>query len=94
VDKKITVQAEKWNVAFLLELVQAEKKHPGWPADVIHASAILNEEAGELTQAALDYYYSNGAKWRLKEEAIQCGAMALRFLLNLEKYERKADVDA
>lgn len=39
------------------ELEKAEKKHPGWPEDLVYASAILNEEAGELTQAALDYSF-------------------------------------
>jgi NTP pyrophosphatase (non-canonical NTP hydrolase) len=80
---------DKWLDEFLWELINAEKKHPGWPDDVVHASAILAEESGELTQAALDYHYSNGAAERLAEEAVQCGAMALRFLLHLETYKRR-----
>ncbi len=70
----------------LAELARAEAKHPHWPADPVHAAAILAEESGELTQAALDFYYGQGSLQRMKEEAIQCGAMALRFLENLGLY--------
>jgi hypothetical protein len=80
---------EQWCGALRAELALAEEKHPDWPSDVIHAAAILQEEAGELIQAALDYYYADGSKWALITEAQQCGAMALRFLLSIEKYEKK-----
>jgi NTP pyrophosphatase (non-canonical NTP hydrolase) len=83
-----------WCSAFQGELKHATDKHPDWPADVIHAAAILQEEAGELIQAALDYYYSHGSKWALIQEAEQCGAMAIRFLLNIERYKRKNDADS
>lgn len=39
------------------ELEYAEQKHSGFPTDRIHASAILNEEAGKLTQACIDDAY-------------------------------------
>ncbi|MDR2744410.1 MAG: hypothetical protein LBB66_04340 [Desulfovibrio sp.] len=80
--------AERWYYAFQDELVEASEKHPDWPSDVVHAAAILQEEAGELIQAALDYYYGKGDKRRLIEETVQCGAMAIRFLLNIENYTR------
>ena len=67
------------------ELDRARAKFPAWPDDKIHAAAILGEEAGELLQAALDYTYTNGEFERMREEAVQCGAMAIRFLLNLDK---------
>lgn len=36
----------------------ARLKHPKWPSeDAIHAAAIVSEEAGELTQAALQAHY-------------------------------------
>lgn len=85
----VVEEIDSYLMKFFYELVDAEKKHPCWPDDVVHASAILNEEAGELTQAAIDFHYSNGRTKRLEEEAIQCGAMALRFLLNLQTYKRK-----
>jgi len=39
------------------ELEQAEKQHPHWPDDIIHAVSIMNEEAGESIKAALDHVY-------------------------------------
>jgi len=73
----------------LEELQKAEEKFPTWPTDPIHASAILNEEAGELTQACLDYYFHDADGKAAFDEAIQCGAMAVRFLVNVGKYHRQ-----
>lgn len=71
----------------IYELVRAVIKHPKWPTDAIHASAILNEEAGELTQAAIDFHFSGEGREHMREEAIQVGAMVLRFLMNLDGYK-------
>ncbi len=77
----------------LEELNRAQIKHPGWPDDKIHAAAILGEESGELLQACIDYEYEkepgDDEKYdhhmrRMQEEAVQCGAMAIRFLLHLK----------
>lgn len=65
------------------ELRRAEKKHPGWPADQIHAVGIVVEEAGESMQAALQYVYEGGTLEHLREELTQTGAMALRALFYL-----------
>lgn len=65
------------------ELSKAEKKHPGWPEDKIHAVAILIEEAGEAMQAAIDCVYTGGNIEHLREELAQTGAMAIRALLHL-----------
>ena len=66
------------------ELAKAETKFPGWPFDVVHGAAILGEEAGELTQAALDFYYSREMSIeKMRKEAAQVGAMAIRFLVSL-----------
>ena len=70
------------------ELKKAEKKHPGWPIDPIHASAILAEESGELTQACIDYVYADADGEKAITEAAQVGAMAIRFLMNVGKYDR------
>jgi NTP pyrophosphatase (non-canonical NTP hydrolase) len=71
------------------ELRKAEAKFPGWPFDPIHAAAILSEEAGELTQAALDYFYGREkTKTKMQIEAAQTGAMAIRFLIGLDQYGR------
>ncbi len=67
------------------ELMRACEQHPRWPRDVIHQAAIVQEEAGELIQAALDVVYDGADRERLREEAVQVGAMALRFLVHLEE---------
>lgn len=74
----------------MIELEKAKRKHPEWPRDIIHASAIICEEAGELIQAALDYCYApesgnmKAEQWlNIEKEAIQVGAMAIRFLTEL-----------
>ena len=66
------------------ELRKAEMKWAGWPDDMIHAAAIVAEEAGELCQAALDSVYSRGSIDNMRIEAAQVAAMGIRFLINLE----------
>ncbi|HEC62731.1 hypothetical protein LCGC14_2197380 [marine sediment metagenome] len=68
------------------ELKAAEEKFPEWPTDVIHAAAIVAEESGELVKAAIDFHYGRGSKSELLREAVQTGAMAFRFLIDLEHY--------
>ena len=71
----------------LAELKRAKEQHPIWPTDPIHAAAIINEEAGELIQAANDYTYDReNARSTMIEESVQVGAMAIRFLTNIGKY--------
>ncbi len=72
------------------ELARAEKKHPEWPTDPVHASAIVGEEAGELTQACLQFYYEGKPGVRMKEEAAQVAAMAIRFLKGIDGGEDEA----
>lgn len=65
------------------ELDKAMRKHSHWPdADIIHAAAIVAEESGELVRASLQYHYEGGDHAETTKEAIQTGAMAIRFLLN------------
>ncbi len=63
-------------------LRKAEAKHPGWPMDPIHAAAIVGEEAGELTRAALQYHYEGVDSDPMLQEAAETAAMAIRFLIN------------
>lgn len=65
------------------ELAAATLQHPAWPDDPIHAAGILNEEAGETMKAALDHVYFGADKDGIAKEATQCGAMAIRLLMNL-----------
>ena len=66
-----------------LELELAERKHPGWPDDKIHAVAIMAEESGEAVKAAIDATFSNGSIADLKRELAQTGAMCIRALKHL-----------
>lgn len=68
-----------------LELVRAEVLHPVWPKDIVHATAIMVEEAGEAIQAALDLTYDGGSVEHLMEELVQTGAMCVRALMNIER---------
>jgi len=77
-------------VAFLpdvfTELNNAKRKFPKWPKDCIHAAAVVAEESGELVRAALQFTYETDLQRprqqheKMKREAIQVAAMALRFL--------------
>lgn len=79
---RLDIDTKRWVVAILLELESATTKHPEWPEDKVHAAAILAEESGELVRAALQFTYENGRYYDMHKEAIQTGAMCLRFLLN------------
>lgn len=67
----------------VFELNKAMVKHSHWPInDSIHAAAIVGEESGELIRACLQFEYEHGNYTDAKKEAVQTGAMAIRFLLN------------
>jgi hypothetical protein len=73
----------------LNEVVRAEKLHPYWPQDPIHAAGIVVEEAGELMQACIDNVYKPVDNMdSIKREAVQTAAMGIRFLINIHKLER------
>jgi len=76
----------------LSELDRAIEKHPKYPMDLIHASAIVSEEAGELTRACLQYVYEpdgipyeNLQRMALRDECIQVGCTAIRMLIHLQE---------
>jgi hypothetical protein len=72
-----------------LEMYNAERKFPTFPVDPIHAAAVVEEEAGELIQAALQFTYEGGSVDAMAKEAVQVGAMALRFLCIFEQMESR-----
>jgi len=89
---------EQFALNALTRIVQEWKRasllHPAWPDDVIHAAAILCEEAGETLQGALDITYKAKTQdereegWaHIVDEAIQAGAMALRILIGMGGYK-------
>jgi hypothetical protein len=67
------------------ELTRAEGKFPSWPEDVVHAAAVVAEEAGELVKAALDAYYGRGPVVQAVIEAEQTAAMAIRFAMHVQR---------
>lgn len=72
----------------LTELNIAVDKYPTWPTDPLHALAVLGEEFGELTKAVLQNVYEKDKSTHadVEKEAIQTAAMAIRFLISLDKY--------
>lgn len=89
IDRNAVVQV------ILHELDHAEKKFPGWPNDPVHAAAIVAEEAGELIRASLQFTYEEGLVTDMYDEAIQVGAMAIRFIQDIRNYkERKSEGQA
>ena len=78
----------------LQALVEAEKEHPTWPEDPIHAAAIVQEECGELVRAAVQAYYEGGTREALIKEAEHTAAMAIRFLLGVDCYGYTTREDA
>lgn len=66
------------------EVARAERIWPKWPSDIVHAAAIVGEESGELTRAALQSHYQSGLLLDAQKEAIQTAATAIRFLKNIE----------
>jgi NTP pyrophosphatase (non-canonical NTP hydrolase) len=66
------------------ELKRAEKKHPNFPKDMFQQLAIMQEEAGEVTKAVLQYHFEGGDKEDIKSELIQTAAMCMRMLKALE----------
>ena len=67
------------------ELKNATNKWPDYYSDIIHAAGLINEEAGESMQAALDCTYDNGNLENVKKEVIQTAAMCFRLLNNIKK---------
>lgn len=73
------------------EVARATTKFPTWPTDPLHALAVLGEEFGELTKAALQLTYEphKTSAAEVRTEAIQTAAMALRFAMSLDAYDYK-----
>lgn len=72
----------------LAELDRAQTKFPTWPTDPLHAASVLAEELGELQRAILHRVYEpdKAQPGDVQTEAVQTAAMALRFLLSLDRY--------
>lgn len=64
----------------LIEYSRAKNKYPVWSTDIVKRTAILGEEYGELVRAANRLDEGVGSKEEVITEAVQTGAMAIRFL--------------
>lgn len=71
------------------ELQRAEKLHPNYPKDIFRQLAIMQEEAGEVTKAVLDYKDGKGPLSDVYKELIQTTAMCHRMLRNLHLIEKE-----
>lgn len=73
----------------MAEVNRAASLFPLWPTDPMHAVAILQEECGELVREVLQLTYEphKSSRAKVRTEAIQTAAMALRFLASLDVYE-------
>jgi len=70
------------------ELDAALRKFPTWPTRGLDAVGVLNEEVGELNKEIFQMTYEphKTDKDKIRKEAVQAAAMAIRFLLSLEVY--------
>ena len=67
------------------ELKAAEAKHPVFPADIIRATAIMAEEAGEaIREANRIADDGDGSVEEWKTELLQTAAMCFRILKNFD----------
>ena len=89
--EQLDIETKRWLVCIWGELNNAKEKHPKWPKDKIHAAAIVGEEADELLRAAIQAVYENAPFYNMHKEAIQTGAMALRFLLEVGELPEHKD---
>lgn len=76
----------------LNELKAATNKFPTWPTRGLDAIAVLNEEVGELNKEVLQMTYEphKTDRDKIKKEAIQSAAMAIRFLMSFDEYDYSA----
>ena len=72
----------------LHELQRAEKIHPSWPTDNIHAVGIIVEEVGEAMKEAIDYELARiehpEAYKNLRKELVQSAAMCIRAIIKMD----------
>lgn len=71
------------------EVQRATAKFPTWPTDPLHAFVVLAEEFGELAKDMLQMTYEphKTNKERIRKEATQTAAMAIRLMMSLDRYE-------
>lgn len=66
-------------------LIEAIKKHPDFPKNVVEMVSIMAEESGEAIRAANIYQHEHGQLEDLKTELYQTAAMCIRCLIYLDE---------
>lgn len=86
---KPTAEPATTIIKVLDEVRRATAKFPTWPTDPLHAMGVLHEEVGELSKEVLQLVYEphKTSPAKVREEAIQAAAMALRFAMSLDAYD-------
>lgn len=71
------------------EVERATTKFPTWPTRALDAFAVVGEECGELQKEVLQLTYEphKSTPEAVRKEAVQLAAMAIRFLMSLDRYE-------
>lgn len=67
----------------LVALKEAKLKHPNFVKTIPEMALVLNEEAGEVSQAILDNFYDTGDYENISKEVAQVGAVAVRMLCHI-----------
>ena len=88
-----TAQSSKILDEFFEELIRAFEKHGDLPDDIIHAVAIMQEEAGEAVRAAIQATYESKSPLdrevtmipKIRKELVQTGAMCLKCILQIDR---------
>jgi NTP pyrophosphatase (non-canonical NTP hydrolase) len=82
-----TLEIQQSCFDIIKEYNKAKRGHPETDEfDINKMALVVNEEAGEVSKAVLQYQDEGGSKEEIKAELIQTAAMCLRMLLNLNKY--------
>jgi len=79
-------------IARIIDALDHSDLVTGWSTDPIHIGSVLSEASGDTIKAINEFYWSDGPRNEIEREAAQAGAMAVRVLMGIDKYERK-DID-
>lgn len=88
-----SLEEKRWVIAILHELDHAQAMHPECPKHNVIRAAIIGEETGELIKAALEHEFEKGRFYNMHKEAVQVGAMALRFLVEAGESPKTKAID-
>lgn len=86
-----TIRTELISQDAFAELDSARRHYPDWPIDIVHASAIMVEEAGEVLKVAnnLRWHQKDSDLSEFRKEVVQTIAMCFRLLLDTPLQEKE-----